>query len=191
MKGTILTNSSSIDRSKTDFYPTPPEVTIALMEYMKLDPCRVWECACGQGHMSKILSGSGHKVTSTDLYDDSYGIGGIDFITNVIDIPEHDWIITNPPFKQSIAFIKRAYKLGKPFAFLLKSQYWHAENKTMLFRSCRPSKILALNWRPDFHFGKKGGSPTMECLWVIWEPDVKETIYDVLLKPGRELKSID
>src|SRR5690606_41708421 len=39
------------------------------------------------------------------------------------------WIITNPPFKDSVAFINRAIQIGKPFAYLLKSQYWHARNK--------------------------------------------------------------
>src|SRR5690606_32590086 len=94
------------------------------------------------------------------------------------------WIITNPPFRDSVAFINRAIQIGKPFAYLLKSQYWHARNKTELFNKFRPKYVLALNWRPDFHFGKKGGSPTMECLWVVWDSRPSETTeYHILSKP--------
>lgn len=45
-----------------------------------------------------------------------------------------DWIITNPPFSLAEAFIRRAAELGKPFAFLLKSQYWNA--------TCRMKRIF-------------------------------------------------
>lgn len=182
MQGKILTNASAIDRSKTDFYPTPPEATIALLEYLGLHHKRVWECACGKGDISKVLMAYGCDVRSTDLYDDSYGEVGIDFLTAEM-IGNPDWIITNPPFKHAEAFIRKASEHGKPFALLLKSQYWHASRRTKLFREYKPSKVLALNWRPDFHFGAKGGSPTMECIWVVWGTGEKETIYDILERP--------
>ena len=185
MDGKMLANASAIDRSKTEFYPTPTAVTLALAEYFDIKNKKVMEPACGQGHMSKILE-INNDVYSSDLYDYSYGEGGVDFLSEKCE--GMDWVITNPPFNVSSDFIKHAYSLGVCFAFLLKSQYWHASGRTKLFKECRPSHVLALNWRPDFHFGKKGGSPTMECLWTAWTGPTDQTFYDVIEKPKKEVE---
>lgn len=183
MRGNVLANKTAKDRPYTDFYPTPPEVTISLMDFLNLPKNQViWECACGKGHMSKAIESLGYTVISTELYQTGYGENGVDFLT--CEPRECDWIITNPPFRDSVNFIKRAISLGKPFALLLKSQYWHAKNKTEIFKMHRPRYVLPLNWRPDFHFGKKGGSPTMECQWVVWGDEPSEiTEYQILQKP--------
>ena len=56
MKGTVLANSSAIDRSKTDFYPTPENVTVAILNYLNLQRgTGIWEPACGEGHMSESM----------------------------------------------------------------------------------------------------------------------------------------
>jgi len=183
MDGKTLTNASAIDRSKTDFYATPGEVTEALVRYFKLCNLHILEPACGQGHMSKVLAKT-NIVSSYDFYDDSYGRGGEDFLKR--KICNTDWIITNPPFKMAEEFIRHAWSFNCKFAFLLKSQYWHASSRTSLFHDCRPSHILALNWRPDFHFGTKGGSPTMECLWAVWNRENTKTEYDILKKHVRQ-----
>ncbi len=183
MQGNILANKSANDRSGTDFYPTPPEVTIALLNFLGIPKDQIiWEPACGEGHMSKIIESLGYEVISTELYETGYGLNGIDFLD--CEPRESDWVITNPPFKESAKFIERAVELGKPFAFLLKSQYWHARGRTDLFNQYKPKYVLPLNWRPDFHFGKKGGSPTMECVWTVWgSKPSKATEYYILSKP--------
>ena len=93
-----------------------------------------------------------------------------------------DFIITNPPFSKATEFITHALELGKPCAFLLKSQFWHAKSRLDLFRANPPSYVLPLTWRPDFLYGAKSGSPTMECLWTVWA-EGSETIYYPLEKP--------
>lgn len=183
MQGNILANKSAEDRPKTDFYPTPPEATVALMEFLDIPKDRViWEPACGEGHMSKVIEGMGYKVISTELNQTSYGENGVDFLN--CEPRECSWIITNPPFNISVDFIERAFYLGKPVALLLKSQYWHAQKKTNIFNEYKPKYVLPLNWRPDFHLGQKGGSPTMECLWTVWDGKPSEiTEYKILKKP--------
>ena len=183
MKGNILANKSAKDRPPTDFFPTPPNVTIALMEFLNLPKETViWEPACGQGHMSKAIESLGYNVISTELDETGYGKNGINFLT--CEIRECDFIITNPPFNISVEFIERAFLLNKPIALLLKSQYWHAQKKAKIFNKYKPKYVLPLNWRPDFHFGKKGGSPTMECLWTVWDSKPsKITEYQVLERP--------
>ena len=129
------------DRRALDFYPTPPEVTIALMEFLKLKPCRIWECASGNGAMSEVLKYYGHDVIETDINT------GTDYLEAKYDA---DAIITNPPFNLSAKFIEKALSEADIVAMVLKSQYWHAKSRTELFNKHKPSYILTLTWRPDF-----------------------------------------
>lgn len=154
--------NTEYSRSKTDFYPTPPDATQALLDFLKLPKStKVWEPACGEGHMVSVLERNGFIVTKSDI---SFGE---DFLTT--PLKECDWIITNPPFSLSDKFIERCIEHGKPFALLLKSQYWHAKRRTALFNKHLPRYILPLTWRPDFLFKTRGsGSPLMDVMWVVW-----------------------
>lgn len=182
MKGSILTNASAVDRDSTDFYPTPPNVTVALVNYLNIQGKTVWEPACGNGMMADALIACGVNVICTELNGQGYGECGIDFLTE--PLRNCDYIITNPPFKLSELFIKRCIEHGVPFAMLLKSQYWHSSRRLKMFNEYPPAAVLPLVWRPDFHFGKKGGSPTMDCVWTVWGNKPSDcTIYKPLQKP--------
>lgn len=184
MNGTILSNRSAVDRNKTDFYATPPEVTVALLEFLEskklISPqATIWEPAAGSLAMAKVMLAREYRVVVSDLHPQVPWMVSIDFL----HWDERcDWIITNPPFSKATKFITHALKLGKPCAFLLKSQFWHAKSRLDLFRENPPSYVLPLTWRPDFLYGAKSGSPTMECLWTVWAGE-DETIYYPLEKP--------
>ena len=189
MNGTILSNRSAVDRSKTDFYATPPEVTAALLDFLEreyvLKPgYTIWEPAVGNGAMADIMNDRGYRMVVSDLYPQIEGMESVDFLKSHAKC---DWIITNPPFSKATEFITHALKLRKPCAFLLKSQFWHAKSRMALFREHPPSYVLPLTWRPDFLYGAKSGSPTIECLWTVWcgEP---ECIYYPLEKPKGEIR---
>lgn len=188
MTGSVLSNRSSEDRIKTDFYQTPPDVTRALVRFLEdrrmLVPLDViWEPACGTGEMAEVLMEHGYTVICSDLYPTGYtwNVTPVNFLT---ESECCDWIITNPPFSQAEAFIRHALELGNPCAFLLKSQFWHAKKRLELFRESPPTYVLPLTWRPDFLQGKKSGSPTMEVLWTVWAGKRAGTMYIPLEKPG-------
>ncbi len=123
-------------RSEMDFYPTPSEVTEALLQFLDLPKTTViWEPACGEMDMVSTMQSAGYSVFATDL---KYGQ---DFLTE--PLPECDWIVTNPPFCVSDKFIERCVEHGKPFAMLLKSQYWHAKKRYDLFQSTPPVLCLS------------------------------------------------
>jgi hypothetical protein len=185
IKGHNLANYSKENKRVTaDFYPTPHEVTRALLQKLKLDQSiKIWEPACGEGHMAEEIKLFGHSVESTDLFDRGYGEYGVDF-TKQINNRGCQWMITNPPFSEAESFIKTAASMSLDgFALLVKSQYWHAKKRIPLFKKYRPSMILSLTWRPDFMFGERGGAPTMECLWTVWTKGSTRTEYDLLEKP--------
>jgi len=131
--------------------------------------------------MSKVMKDMGYEVISSDLNDMGYGNVGVNFLTT----PKHgcNWIITNPPFNVSQEFILKCINHHVPFALLLKSQYWHSKKRYELFNDFKPKYVLPLTWRPDFLFGQKGGAPTMECLWTVWDDKpANETQYILLEK---------
>ena len=188
MNGTILSNRSAIDRNKTDFYATPTDVTVALLDFLEDKMLieygdLIWEPACGSGAMTEVMLNRGYAVLGTDLYPQDPDIAGEDFLKSRNYC---DWIITNPPFSKATEFITHALELGKPCAFLLKSQFWHAKSRLNLYRENPPSYVLPLTWRPDFLYGAKSGSPTMECLWTVWAGG-HESIYYPLEKPKGEI----
>lgn len=175
-------------RRELDFYPTPKEVTIALMEFLKLPICTIWEPACGNGAMSKVLQQYGHKVISSDIAEKSFGECNRDFLQTDFVIA-CDAIITNPPFNLSHLFIKKALTIAETVAMVCKSQYWHSRNRTKLFISHPPAYVLPLTWRADFMNDQGGGSPVLEALWTVWIKGNTQCRYWPLLKPGNKMQT--
>lgn len=175
----ISGGNTAYKRVESDFYPTPPDCTAALLNFLDLQRgTRIWEPACGENHMVDVMRGRGYKVTGTDIQS------GTDFLT--ADMIPCDWIITNPPFSLADKFIERCIEHGKPFALLLKSQYWHAKKRLPLFWQNPPAYICPLTWRPDFMFKTRGkGSPLMDVMWVIWTSR-PETRYIPLQRPAQD-----
>lgn len=68
-------NHSLEEREKDDFYQTDPVAIDKLLKVEDFDK-NIWECACGNGALSKRLEESCYNVYSTDLIDRGYGKGG-------------------------------------------------------------------------------------------------------------------
>lgn len=176
-------------RRELDFYPTPPEATHALMQFLfenniVNESFLVWEPACGDGAMSDVIGEYVQAVHASDIRITGYSLdGGIDFLSNKFSC---DAIITNPPFNLSEQFIRHAISQAGVVAMLLKSQYWHAQKRIDLFNDHPPAYVLPLTWRPDFLFDQRAngvkGSPTMEVHWTVWVQGDYDTKYRLLKK---------
>lgn len=181
MKDSLKIIGAHGNRRKHDFYPTPKEATQALVDFLK-DTARllpndmVWECACGENAIVNVLKENGCKTWATDIQK------GQDFMTYEMQ-EDFDWIITNPPFSMAEDFIRKAASYGKPFAFLLKSQYWHSAKRLPLFKAIPPTFVLPLTWRPDF---TGEGASMLDVSWIVWCGKPMLTIYMPLQKPQRE-----
>lgn len=71
---------STYEREQHDFYATDPMAIDRLAAKFEI-PHKVWECACGAGHLSERLLQLGHEVYSSDLVERGYGKGGVDFLS--------------------------------------------------------------------------------------------------------------
>ena len=167
------------DRRDQDFYPTEPQATHAfavadrasILTHAGHSFLSIWEPACGDGAMSRVFEDQGYSVHSTDLVDRGYGASGIDFLkTTHSDVGRMDIgaIITNPPFGDLAAqFIEHAHYLEVPYiALLLKSHYFHTQNRLELRRRFPLARVYPIGWRLDF---TGQGAPHMDCSWFIWD----------------------
>jgi hypothetical protein len=123
------------NRVKDDFYATPSSATIALIEREKFVGT-IWEPACGDGAISKLLLKEGYRVYSTDLIDRGYGDDHFDFLNKYDE--NFDNIITNPPFKISTKFTLHAIRSAKKKVAIF-------QKLTFLEGKERRDKLFSLN----------------------------------------------
>jgi hypothetical protein len=155
-------------RQEADWYPTPKDVTCALFDRVRFDG-GIYEPCCGDGSLALVAENDyAYDVVGTDLHDRGYGVGhGKQFDALKLTALLAPNVVTNPPFDKAAEIIEHLWSLGpSSMAMLLKSTFWHAETRRDLFNRIRPTKVIALTWRPDFLGLKR---PTMEVIWCVWE----------------------
>lgn len=131
-------NHSKTEREINDYYATDPKAMELLLNEEEFDT-NIWECACGGGHLSRVLSNRGYHVLSTDLVDRGYGTPGVDFLEQK-SIFDGD-IITNPPFKYAKMFVEHALDLirdGHKVAMFLRLQFLEGRARRELFDQAPP-----------------------------------------------------
>jgi hypothetical protein len=183
-------------RSEDDFYPTPDDVTVALMNRWGADHIRgryVLEPCAGDGAMSHTLARCGAlSVTSSDIAPRPMAEWRVKRIHTADVFSMTRWppylhaCVTNPPFFLAARMIPHILGLeaGPPpfLALVLKATFWHAIRRYKLFRQHPPTAVHPLLWRPDF---LKLGAPTMEVMWCVWVQGVDApTIYEPMERPG-------
>lgn len=171
--------NSNFDRKELDFYPTPEWITEAviheLRQYHVDHNTFMWEPACGQGHISRILHKYFGNVMSTDIAD--YNYDGQSFsIRNFLEyntvLRENSCIITNPPYgKLAEKFIRHALNIlpaDGVCAFLMRNEYDCAKTRVDLFQHSAFCKKLVLTTRPKW-IAESDGSPRHNYAWYIWD----------------------
>lgn len=181
--GAAVKSMETWKRKESDYYPTPVDGTESLIPALKamkrpdgLPIKRIWEPACGDGRLARVLEWHGFEVIATDLREfPGYGEGGLDFLSEHPmtkwgwDIGEIDAIVTNPPFSLAEEFIRRSLSFTPNVAMLLKQTYWNVGGRsTGLWLDHMPDLELKLTWRLAFLAKERGNSPLMDCMWNIW-----------------------
>ena len=84
---TTLGSSNHVpeEREAFDYYATDPRAVEMLLELEQFSPV-IWEPACGEGHISKVLQAHGYEVISTDLIYRGFGDPEpLDFLKETLD----------------------------------------------------------------------------------------------------------
>ena len=167
-------NHTDKERQKHDYYATEPRAIELLLEVEEFSD-HIWECACGEGHLSKVLVERGYNVRSTDLIDRGYGEGGVDFLTQ--SEPFNGDIITNPPYKYASEFVYKALDLipeGRKVAMFLKLQFLEGKKRKELFLKHPPKVIYVSSSRllcaknGEFERMRAGGGSAVAYAWFVW-----------------------
>jgi len=118
----------------------------------ELDPRArtAWEPACGPGTLAHGLNDYFDVVFRSDFV--RYGAHEIfDFVGGADDrVPfVADWIITNPPFDPSEAFVRRAYQLARRgVAMLVRLAFLEGQERwKLLYRDCRYHAVAPFSER--------------------------------------------
>ena len=182
------TTKRSADLSGPDFFPTPPWATFALIDNEKFKG-NIWESACGDGAMSKVLEKTGCKVRSTDLFDRGYGESGHDFLKAT---KTADNIVTNPPYNCAEGFVANGLGLANnKFALLLRLAFLEGANRAnTIFSKCPPSRVWVFSERITFYMkgAKQAGSGTTAYAWFVWDKNAPSGTELKWFKPGYKAK---
>ena len=176
------------DLDGPDYFPTPRWATFALIDNEKFSG-DIWECACGDGAMSRVLEETGCAVTSSDLFDRGYGEAGHDF--TVADRMA-DNIATNPPYNSAEGFVANGLKCARrKFALLLRLAFLEGANRAnTIFSKSPPSRVWVFSERITFYpaGAKVKGSGTTAYAWFVWDRDAPSGTELRWFNPGYKAK---
>jgi hypothetical protein len=179
---------TDLPRAARDYYPTPPEPTLALLASPEGERLRdfplLWEPANGNGAMTRVLEAAGHAVFTSDISD------GHDFF-DATDAPAPA-LVTNPPYQEinwrdgKGRWVTHAMDtLGVEYMALLLSWSWPgAGGHAPLWAEWPPARVYLMRWKIDF---TGQGAPPMLNGWFVWDREHRgETVLRMLDKPRNE-----
>lgn len=171
---TLINKSHSSEDRGLDAYFTPRVAVDALLSIEEeFIPQNIYEPAVGKGNIAAELEGRGYKVHCGDIRD--YGYPGT-VVEDYLAWPCPPWIegiITNPPFKLSLAFCKKAVAEAGYVAMMGRIQYLESMVRKEWLVANPPTRILVPSRRlPMMHRlgweGPEAGS-NMCHPWFIWD----------------------
>ena len=175
-------NHSKSEREINDYYSTDPHSLEIFLDRLKEDKIslhnEIWECACGEGHLSEVLKNKGYVVFSSDLIDRGYGLSNKDFLKDTSNNLEID-ILTNPPYKYAEEFVEKALEIqanGYYIIMFLKIQFLEGQKRKKLFKKYPPKYVYINSSRQTCYINgnmdKKISSPICYC-WFVWQKGFK------------------
>ena len=161
---------TSPGRPKHDFYPTPPIGTEKLLGVENFHG-NIWEPACGDGAMSKVLEDAGYMVYSSDLIDYGYKDADIGNFLAYTTLEEPN-IVTNPPFILAQEFAEHAFGLGADkVALLCKLAFLEGQKRATWLETTPLKKVHVFKKRLTLYRNgvKMKNSGMIAFAWFVWE----------------------
>ena len=162
-------NHTDKERQTQDYYATDPKCVNELLEFEHFNR-NILEPCCGEGHISKELEKHGYVVTSTDLIDRGYGD-----IKDLLSYEHwHGDIITNPPYKNAVKYVKHCLDIvndGAKVAMFLKITFLEGKERLKFFKENPPKYVYVYSSRRlcsmNGEFDKYKSTAICYC-WFVW-----------------------
>lgn len=176
-------NHSEGERESWDYYATERKALEKLLDLNQIAfNNNIWEPACGELHLSNVLTERGYNVRNSDIIDrlQNGKIEELDFLTY-----QNKWngdIITNPPYKSAKSFVEKALDVveqGCKVAMFLKLTFLESKSRRDLFDKYPPKVLYVSSSRlqcaknGDFDTYKQGTGTAVAYGWYIWEKGFK------------------
>ena len=115
---------------KNDEYYTPPYAVYPIMERLRARAAVWCPFDTKESAFVRVLSENGFRVLYGHIRT------GQDFFHE--EVPECDYIVSNPPYSLKGKVLKRLYEIGKPFAMLVNFQgIFDSRERFRMFRENR------------------------------------------------------
>ncbi len=169
---TMMTRSEL--NNSTDFFRTPELTTLCLLSQRQFGK-NVWEPACGDGAISKLLCKVGeYAVLSTDLnrYGYDFANDGLNFLESDVDKYSGKFdIVTNPPYNIHLEWIERSLQLARRYvALLFPLIYLTPKNKRNFITNRCGFELIVPGWRSKFVMpGKSHAGGMKDYAWFVWD----------------------
>jgi hypothetical protein len=165
--------SFSLNKVKSDEWFTPIEAVYPILKY--INPNSIIWCPFDteDSFFVKVFREKGFKVIATHI------INGDDFFK--IDVPNCDYIISNPPYSKRNNVLKRLFELKIPFAMLMNTNgLFDSEIRWNLFKDNNFS-LIYLKGRTSFNQkqGKKQKtSPPFQSAYICGFLSERQIIFE-------------
>ena len=171
-------NHSTHERQNNDFYATSPiaaHILIGAMEERLSN--KIWECACGTGHLSRVFIERGYEVRSTDVIDRGYGQ-----VQDFLSEEDFDWkgdIVTNPPYKHALEFCKKALQTVQSERYVcmfLKLTFLEGKARKSFFEDNPPKYVFVSSSRIQCAMNGDFDSYPSSAIayaWFVWQKGYK------------------
>lgn len=175
-------NHTDKERESNDYYATDP---IAIDKLLTVEePSHfIYECACGEGHLSERLKEKGYEVYSSDIVDRNYGDAVVQDFFEVNKLGGLFDILTNPPYKFAKEFVLHSLELleeGRKCYMFLKLTFLEGKTRYKeLFSKYPPKRIHVFSERVlcakngKFKEMQDAGGSAVCYAWFVWEKGYK------------------
>jgi len=168
-------NHTSKVREVRDYYATEPRAAELLLDVETFDK-NVWECACGEKHLSHVFEDAGYSVRSSDVIDRC-----CNEVYDFLSVENTSWsgdIVTNPPYKYAREFVEKALSVvstGHKVAMFLKVLFLEGKARKKLFETFPPRRVYVSSSRllcaknGDFKTMRVNGGSCVAYAWYVWQ----------------------
>ena len=173
----------SLNKAKSDEWFTPSEAVYPILKYIKPNTTIWCPFDTEDSLFVKIFRKEGFNVIATHIFN------GDDFFK--IEIPECDYIISNPPYSKRNEILKRLFELRKPFAMLMNTNgLFDSEIRWNLFKKNNFS-LIYLKGRTSFaqeQGVEQKTSPPFQSAYICGFLSNQQIIFENRLKKELEEK---
>lgn len=174
------THHSKEQRDELDFYATDPKSLSLFLDKIAGDKLNlshnIWEVACGDGAISKVLKRYGYEVYCTDIVDRKKTQQDVMDFTNPISVSWCGDILTNPPYKHAMDFVKNSLSLvenGRYVIMFLRLQFLEGKKRGELFKKF-PPKFIYVHTRRQMTYKNNNEEERKKtsaiCFaWFVWQ----------------------